>query len=96
MQVARLPPRSPNLNAYAERVVRTIKESCLDRLILVGEGSLRRAIHEFTEHYHHERNHQGMRNLLLFPSSTIALGDRTIVCRQRLGGLLKYSHRPAA
>jgi hypothetical protein len=78
VQVIRLPPRSPNLNAYAERFVRTIKESCLDRLILVGESSLRRAIHEFTEHYHHERNHQGMSNLLLFPPTTIARGGRPI------------------
>lgn len=96
VQVVRLPPGSPNLNAYAERFVRTIKESCLDRLILVGEGSLRRAIHEFTKHYHHERNHQGMSNLLLFPPTAIARGDRPIVCRGRLGGLLKYYHRPAA
>ena len=72
VQVVRLPARSPNLNAYAERFVRTIKESCLDRLILVGEGSLRRAIHEFMAHYHHERNHQGMSNLLLFPPTPIA------------------------
>jgi putative transposase len=96
VKAIRLPPRSPNLNAYAERFVRTIKESCLDRLILVGEGSLRRAIHEFTEHYHHERNHQGMRNLLLFPPTTIARGDQPTVCRQRLGGVLKYYHLPAA
>jgi len=54
-----LPPRSPNLNAYAERFVRTIQESYLDRLILFGEGSLRKAIHEFVAHYHLERNHQG-------------------------------------
>jgi transposase InsO family protein len=94
--VIRLPPRAPNLNAYAERFVRTIKESCLDRLILVGEGSLRRAIREFTEHYHRERNHQGMGNLLLFPSTTIAPVDRPIVCRPRLGGLLKFCHRQAA
>jgi transposase InsO family protein len=51
VETVRLPPRSPNLNAYAERFVRTIKESCLDRMILVGEGSLRRAIREFIEHY---------------------------------------------
>ena len=56
----KLPPRSPNLNAYAERFVRTIKESCLERMILFGEGSLRKAIHEFSQHYHHERNHQGL------------------------------------
>src|ERR1700681_1476914 len=43
VQTVRLSPRSPNLNAYAERFVRTIKESCLNRMILVGERSLRAA-----------------------------------------------------
>ena len=57
VQAVRPPPRSPNLNAYAERFVRTIKESCLNRVTLVGEGSLRRALREFMEHYHRERNH---------------------------------------
>ena len=59
-----LPPRSPNLNAHAERFVRSIKESCLERMILFGEGSLRKAVHEFVAHYHHERNHYGKGNLL--------------------------------
>jgi len=61
----KLPPRSPNLNAHAERLVRTIKESCLERMILFGEGSVRRAIHEFVLHYHYERNHQGLDNRLI-------------------------------
>ena len=64
-----LPPRSPNLNAYAERWVRSVKEECLSRLILFGEASLRHALHEYVEHYHHERNHQGKGNVRLFPSS---------------------------
>jgi transposase InsO family protein len=51
-------------NAYAERFVRTIKESCLDRLILFGEDSLRKAIREFVAHYHLERNHQGLGRLI--------------------------------
>jgi transposase InsO family protein len=96
VETVRLPPRSPNLNAFAERFVRTIKESCLDRVILVGERSLRGAIHEFVEHYHHERNHQGMNNRLLFPATRTAHSDRPIACRPRLGGLLKYYHRTAA
>jgi len=58
----RLPPLSPNLNAHAERFVRTIKETCLERLILFGEGALRKAVSEFLMHYHHERNHQGLEN----------------------------------
>jgi putative transposase len=96
VQTVRLPPHSPNLNAFAERFVRTIKESCLDRLILVSEDSLRRAIREFMAHYHHDRNHQGMRNLLLFPTTAAVQRESPITCRQRLGGLLKYYHRQAA
>ena len=96
VQAVRLPPRSPNLNAFAERFVRTIKESCLDRMILVGEGSLRRAVGEFIEHYHHERNHQGLGNQLIAPVATQTSRDDRIVSRERLGGLLKYYHRPAA
>jgi hypothetical protein len=63
----RLPPRSPNLNAFAERWVRSVKEECVSRLIVFGEASLRRALNEYLEHFHTERNHQGKANTLLFP-----------------------------
>jgi putative transposase len=96
VQVVRLPPRSPNLNAYAERFVRTVKESCLDRMILVGEASLRQALSEFAEHYHRERNHQGLGNRLIEPLAEQPNHDGPIACRERLGGLLNYYHRPAA
>jgi len=91
----RLPPRSPNLNAHAERFVRSIKESCLDRLILFGEHSLRRAIREFITHYHQERNHQGLGNRLIV-SDLVSATSGTIRRRQRLGGMLNYYHRAAA
>ena len=94
--VVRLPVRSPNLNAYAERFVRSIKESCLDRMILFGEPSLRRATREFLAHYHRERNHQGIDNQLIFPDKSAAKSSAPIECRQRLGGMLKYYHRQAA
>ena len=85
-----LPARSPNLNAYAERWVRSVKEECLARLILCGEAALCRALHEYVEHYHHERNHQGKGNVLLFPSySQDRESDGPIQCRERLGGLLR-------
>jgi putative transposase len=92
-----LPPRSPNLNAFAERWVRSIKSECLSKLILFGEASLRRAITEFLKHYHHERNHQGKGNLLLSPAPGHHQPcDRAAIrCQQRLGGLLKY-YCPAA
>ena len=63
----KLPPHSPNLNSYAERFVRSIKESCLEWMIFFGEGSLRKAVHEFISHYHHEGNHQGLGNRLIAP-----------------------------
>ncbi|HMF99568.1 MAG TPA: hypothetical protein VKE96_34950, partial [Vicinamibacterales bacterium] len=73
-----------------------IKESCLDRIMLVGEASLRRAVREFADHYHHERNHQGLSNQLLVPLAEQPNHDSHITCRERLGGLLKYYHRAAA
>src|SRR5882724_9870647 len=92
-----LPPWSPNLNAYAERWVRSVKEEALSRLILFGESALRHALQEYVEHYHHERNHQGKGNVLLFPSfSQRSQSEGLIQCRERLGGLLKYYEREAA
>ena len=62
-----IPARSPNLNAHAERWVRSIKEECLSKLILFGETSLRRVVSEYLRHYHGERNHQGKDNLFAIP-----------------------------
>src|SRR5262252_3173974 len=70
-----LPPRRPNLNAYAERWVRSVTEECLTKLILLGESSLRRALHHFEAHYHEERNHQAKGNRLLFPLPSLAVLD---------------------
>jgi transposase InsO family protein len=64
-----LPPRSPNLNAFAERWIRSAKQECLSKLILFGERPLARTLAEFSAHYHGERNHQGEGNKLLFPEA---------------------------
>jgi transposase InsO family protein len=94
----KLPARSPNLNAFAERWVKSVKEECLSKLILFGEVSLRRALREYLTHFHQERNHQGKGNVLLFPTATKAVNDvdGSVGCKERLGGLLKYYHREAA
>ena len=65
VQPIRLLPKSPNLNASAERFVRSITEECLSRVVPRGEAPVRQLVHEFVEHYHHERNHQGRDNQLL-------------------------------
>jgi putative transposase len=96
VESVKLPPRSPNLNAHAERFVRSIKESCLDRLIFFGEGSLRAAIQNFVEHYHGERNHQGPGNLLISPEPGHLSNSGEVQRRQRLGGMLNYYYRTAA
>jgi transposase InsO family protein len=90
-----LPPRSPNLNAFAERWVGSVRQECLSKLILFGEASLRRALTEYIEHHHFERNHQGKGNLLLFPSMEVPSKCRTVYRRDRLGGLLKFYSRVA-
>jgi hypothetical protein len=86
------------LNAFAERWVRSVKEECLSKLILFGERALQRAIAEFIEHFHAERNHQGKGNVLLFPSSNDprSKGRVRVQCRERLGGLLNYYYARAA
>jgi transposase InsO family protein len=94
VQSIKLPPRSPNLNAYAERFVRTIKEDCLEQIILFGEDSLRTAVRQFIAHYHIERNHQGLGNRLITPMDAAHTG--LVQRRQRLGGLLNYYYREAA
>ena len=91
-----LPAHSPNLNAYAERWVRSVKEECLSKVILFGERSLRRALSDYVEHFHAERNHQGKGNVLLFPRVTDRQREGPVQCRERLGGLLRYYHREAA
>ena len=63
-----LPARCPNLNAYAERWVRSVKEDCMSKVVLFGERSLRRASSEYVDHFRAERNHQGKGNVLLFSS----------------------------
>ena len=91
----KLPARSPNLNSFAERWVKSVKDECLSKLILFGEGSLRRALNEYVSHFHRERNHQGKDNVILFPSEESAEDDAPIRCHERLGGLLKYYQREA-
>ena len=88
---------SPDLNSFAERWVKSVKEECLSKLILFGEKSLRHALREYVVYYHHERNHQGKENLLLFPASDqLPQSERKVRSRERLGGLLRFYHREAA
>jgi transposase InsO family protein len=91
-----LPPRSPNLNAYCERFVRSIKEEVLEQMVMLGEGSLTRAIYQYLAHYHTERNHQGLDNQLIMQEGKVSGHMGQVVRRERLGGLLSYYHRAAA
>ena len=95
IESVRLPSRSPNLNAFAERFVRSIKYECLDRMIFFSERSLRYVIREYMEHYHQERNHQGLDSRIIEPRvKGIGAGD--IECKERIGGLLNFYCREAA
>jgi transposase InsO family protein len=96
VESVKIPPRSPNLNAYAERFVRSIKESCLERMIWFGEDALRQGVREFVAHYHHERNHQGLNDRLIRPEANEFPRSGKIERRRRLGGLLNYYYRAAA
>jgi hypothetical protein len=91
-----LPGPLSDLNAFAECWVRSVKEQCLSKVVFFGERSLRRALSEYVEHYHIERNHQGKGNVLLFPHDTVVRCEGPVQCRERLGGLLRYYYQEAA
>ncbi len=95
VKTVKLPARSPNLNSFAERWVKSVKSECLSKLIFFGEESLRHALNEYVPHFHQERNHQGKDNVILFPSEESGNEDAPIRCHERLGGLLKYYNREA-
>jgi hypothetical protein len=95
VEPVRLPARSPNLNAYAERFILSIKSECLDRLILLGEGHLRLAVREYVAHYNTERPHQGLGGrFVMSPCNENHSGP--IVSHERLGGLLRFYQRQPA
>ena len=94
IEPVKLPARSPNLNCYAERFVKTVKCECLDHLILSSVKQLEYVLEQYSEYYHHERIHQSLDRIVESKHSI----DKTaeIVCFERLGGLLKSCHRLAA
>ena len=94
VEVIRTRIGTPQQNGYAESFVRSIKKECLDRLIFFGEKSLRTAVSEYIKHHQHERNHQGLDNLIPFPYAPRKRDTNASVVKfERLGGLLNYYHR---
>ena len=87
--------QAPNMNAVAERWVRSVKDECLGRMILFGEQHLHRALREYVAHYHSERTHQGLGNELIEPGNDPRPRSGDVVESERLGGLL-HSYQRAA
>ena len=96
IKTVRLPAHSPNLNAFAERFVLSIKSECLDRIVPLGEAHLQRAISGYLTHYRHERSHQGIENRLIASDGRAESGVGGVGRRERLGGLLSFYSRQAA
>ncbi|MEZ6049654.1 MAG: integrase core domain-containing protein [Planctomycetaceae bacterium] len=90
-----LPPKSPNMNAYLERFMRSLKSECLNKIIFFGQHSLERALREYVVHYHLERNHQGLNNQFSEPGDEVGSIAGIIECHDRLRALLKYYYRDA-
>ena len=96
VEPVQLPARSPDLNSHLERFHLSIKSECLSRMIFFGERMLRNAVGQYLEHYHSERNYQGMNNELVAAGEEVGQSQGKVECRERLGGLLQYYHRVAA
>jgi len=96
VEPVRLPARSPDLNAYAERFVLSAKKECLNRIVPLSEAHLRRSLAAFRVHYHRERHHQGLGGKLIVDDENAGQQEGRVECRERLGGLLRYYYRNAA
>ena len=83
------------MNALAERWVLSAKSECLDRMILFGEGHLRRSLSSFLSHYHLDRPHQGIGNERIAPIANDPRTEGEVVADERLGGLLRSYRRSA-
>jgi putative transposase len=94
----RLAIRSPNTNAYVERFVQSIKQECLDHFAICGPEHMDHLVREYVEYYHTERPHQGKGNVPLSrpPGTAPESAEGEIVCRERLGGVLRHYYRSAA
>ncbi|MDQ6877511.1 MAG: integrase core domain-containing protein [Candidatus Dormibacteraeota bacterium] len=98
IEIIQTPWRSPRANAYAERFIRTVRSECLDRLLILGEGHLRRVLDTYVDHYNHQRPHRG-RDLHPpdgAPAVVPLLPGDGIGRRDRLGGLIHEYYRKAA
>ena len=91
VKIIKMPPCAPDMNAYAERFVQTIKHECLNKMILTSQEQLEYVIKEFMEHYHHERPHMGLGGKLIDP--WLQDEDGEIIEFERLGGLLRSYRR---
>ena len=92
----RIPPKAPNCNPHIERFMLSLKSECLDRMVLFGEESLRKATGEYLEHYHRERNHQGLDGKIIDAGPELGRVVGRIQRKERLGGMLRYYYRRAA
>ena len=97
VEPVKLPPFSPNLNAFAERFIGSIRRELLSRVVPLGEAHLRWLVREYFEHYNTARPHQGVGNIP--PAQNKAANEApiaSIACRKRAGGLLVSWHLEAA
>src|SRR5660398_48972 len=96
VRVIRSPIQSPRANAFAERFVRTARRECLDHVLVLGEGHLRRILREYVSHYNQERPHRGLSLQTPEPRPILNCADGEIVRVDRLGGLVHEYRRLAA
>ena len=96
VKAVRIPPKAPNCNPHVERFMLSLKRECLDKMVLFGQEALNRATREYLDHYHRERNHQGLEGKIIAPGRELGRVVGRIECKERLGGMMRYYYRQAA
>ena len=94
--VIHTPVRAPRANAYAERFVRTIRNECLDWLIIVGRRHLQHTLRVYVTHYNAERPHRGLELKPPDPNGRVPATPAEAIHRRDLLGGLIHEYRAAA
>ena len=92
IDIIRTPVRAPNANAFAERWVRTVREECLDQLLVINQAHLRQVLKTYTDYYNTARPHQGIAQRIPTPPER-AQPTGSVQHRKVLGGIINDYYR---
>lgn len=87
--------RAPSADAFMEHWIRSVREECLDKLLIINQAHLRRVMHEYIAFFNTARPHQSLEQGIPIPKTSVQVNG-SVHCRSVLGGIIHDCYRDAA